>query len=552
MMEKKYHLFLGVNLLFTFICCSSPEVEVGTLDVIPQPYEVTQDTVEKPFVIDKNTVVYVPTRNESMKRIANFLISYVDELSGIKMSLVAKQPNKNAILLEVSEEVTEKEGYRMLVSTDLITIKGGSENGLFYAVQTLFKALPKVRGTEKLAAVPVGNVEDFPRFAYRGFMIDVGRHFFPVSYMKRMIDMMALHNINYFHWHLSEDQGWRIEIKKYPKLTEIGSTRDSTIIDSKTNKYDRIPHKGFYTQDEAREIVRYAADRFITVIPEIDMPGHMMAALSSYPELGCTGGPYSVPCKFGVFKDVLCAGNDQTLQFCKDVLEEVMAIFPSEYIHIGGDECPKARWKECPKCQAKICKLELKTTLKHSKENQLQTYFMEEMEKFINAHGRKMMGWDEILEGGLTPNSTVMSWRGVKGGIEAARQHHPVIMTPIHFLYFSNPHWNKLKGVNSVKRVYGFDPVPAVLTSEEQAFILGTQACIWTEWTSDTVKMEWQALPRMAALSEIQWTDPKKKDFESFKKRLPSLLNKYALRGYGYRKDIHDTSIMEMPADSLK
>ena len=270
------------------------------------------------------------------------------------------------------------------------------------------------------AALPAGTVTDFPRFRYRGFMIDVGRHFFPVSYLKQMIDLMALHNINYFHWHLTEDQGWRIEIKKYPKLTEIGSKRDSTIIDWETKKFDGKPHSGFYTQDEAREIVRYAADRFITVVPEIDLPGHTTAALASYPELGCTGGPYKVLCSFGVFPDVLCAGNDQTLQFTKDVLDEIMDIFPSEYIHIGGDECPKSRWEKCPKCQAKIKELGIKALPKHSKENQLQTYFMSELEKEINAHGRRMLGWDEVLEGGLTPNSTIMSWRGIQGGIEAA------------------------------------------------------------------------------------------------------------------------------------
>ena len=304
-------------------------------------------------------------------------------------------------------------------------------------------------------------------------------------------------------------------------------------------------HSGFYTQDEAREIVRYAADRFITVVPEIDLPGHTTAALASYPELGCTGGPYKVLCSFGVFPDVLCAGNDQTLQFTKDVLDEIMDIFPSEYIHIGGDECPKSRWEKCPKCQAKIKELGIKALPKHSKENQLQTYFMSELEKEINAHGRRMLGWDEVLEGGLTPNSTIMSWRGIQGGIEAARQHHDVIMTPIQRLYFSNPRINKMTGFEWMNRVYNFEPVPAELTDAEKKFVIGTQGCIWTEWTADSTKMEWQILPRMAALSEIQWTLPEHKNFERFMERLPEMLKIYSSLDYGYREDV-------FAADTLK
>jgi glycoside hydrolase family 20, candidate beta-N-acetylhexosaminidase len=408
--------------------------------------------------------------------------------------------------------------------------------------------LPLTKNKQVSAAIPVGTVNDYPRFGYRGFMVDVGRHYFPVSYLKQIIDMLALHNINYFHWHLTEDQGWRIEIKKYPKLTEIGSMRPRTLIDRETQTYDETPHSGFYTQEEAKEIVKYAADRFITVIPEVDLPGHMMGALVSYPELGCTGGPYEIPCKWGVFPDVLCGGNDRTLQFAKDVLNEIMDIFPSPYIHIGGDECPKVRWEKCPVCQAKIRELGLKDTPKHSKENQLQTYFMSEVGKVINDRGRKMLGWDEMLEGGLAPGATVMSWTGVKGGIEAARLHHDAIMTPIQYLYFSNPTYNRIKGTKSLGRVYTFEPVSNELAEDERKYIIGTQGCIWTEWTRDSLKMEWQILPRMAALSEIQWTEPSHKNFDSFLKRLPALLAIYRDRGYDFRQDIYDVNIDIVPA----
>lgn len=545
------HLF-GTMCLTMFISCSSPLVEVGDLKVIPLPQYVTQQAAENPFVVTRQTSITYPEGNEKLQKTAELLSSYIEEVTDICPKVRTGATASHGIALSVSEEIKEKEGYQLTVSETGIQLKGGSEAGVFHGIQTLFKALPIVKGTDCLAAIPSGVVEDYPRFPYRGFMVDVGRHYFPVSYLKQLIDLMALHNINYFHWHLTEDQGWRIEIKKYPKLTEIGSVRDSTLIDRVTREYDGVPHSGFYTQEEAREIVQYAAERFITVIPEIDMPGHMMAALASYPELGCTGGPYQIPCQFGVYPEVLCAGNEETLQFAKDVIAEILAIFPSEYIHIGGDECPKRRWRECPKCQAKIRELGLKDTPEHSKENQLQTYFMGEMEQFLNAQGRKVLGWNEILEGGLTDNITVMSWTGTEGGIEAARQHHPVIMTPIQFLYFSNPNWNKLESINRVKRVYYFEPVPEELTDEEKTYIIGAQACMWTEWTADSLKMEEQVLPRMAALSEIQWTMPEQKDFEDFKKRLPALLEKYTLRGYDYKKDIHDTSIVEMPADSLK
>lgn len=546
-MNKKLlsRLAPGLFAVVLFTACRPAATVKGNLDVIPQPQEIVLARDTTPFIIDRSTTIVYPATNEKMHRTADFLATFIKEMTGTEVRVSDKEKSSNAIILAVDSTMGHPEGYKLQITPEKVLLTGGSEAGVFYGIQTIHKALPILKDDKVAAALPAGTVTDFPRFRYRGFMIDVGRHFFPVSYLKQMIDLMALHNINYFHWHLTEDQGWRIEIKKYPKLTEIGSKRDSTIIDWETKKFDGKPHSGFYTQDEAREIVRYAADRFITVVPEIDLPGHTTAALASYPELGCTGGPYKVLCSFGVFPDVLCAGNDQTLQFTKDVLDEIMDIFPSEYIHIGGDECPKSRWEKCPKCQAKIKELGIKALPKHSKENQLQTYFMSELEKEINAHGRRMLGWDEVLEGGLTPNSTIMSWRGIQGGIEAARQHHDVIMTPIQRLYFSNPRINKMTGFEWMNRVYNFEPVPAELTDAEKKFVIGTQGCIWTEWTADSTKMEWQILPRMAALSEIQWTLPEHKNFERFMERLPEMLKIYSSLDYGYREDV-------FAADTLK
>ena len=546
-MNKKLlsRLAPGLFAVVLFTACRPAATVKGNLDVIPQPQEIVLARDTTSFIIDRSTTIVYPATNEKMHRTADFLATFIKEMTGTEVRVSDKEKSSNAIILAVDSTMGHPEGYKLQITPEKVLLTGGSEAGVFYGIQTIHKALPILKDGKVAAALPAGTVTDFPRFRYRGFMIDVGRHFFPVSYLKQMIDLMALHNINYFHWHLTEDQGWRIEIKKYPKLTEIGSKRDSTIIDWETKKFDGKPHSGFYTQDEAREIVRYAADRFITVVSEIDLPGHTTAALASYPELGCTGGPYKVLCSFGVFPDVLCAGNDQTLQFTKDVLDEIMDIFPSEYIHIGGDECPKSRWEKCPKCQAKIKELGIKALPKHSKENQLQTYFMSELEKEINAHGRRMLGWDEVLEGGLTPNSTIMSWRGIQGGIEAARQHHDVIMTPIQRLYFSNPRINKMTGFEWMNRVYNFEPVPAELTDAEKKFVIGTQGCIWTEWTADSTKMEWQILPRMAALSEIQWTLPEHKNFERFMERLPEMLKIYSSLDYGYREDV-------FAADTLK
>lgn len=519
--------------------CSQKEVSIGNLNVIPLPQEIIEATNAAPFAINSSTVICYPEGNEKLERTARFLASYIKEVTGTEVRTSTKE-GKNSIILSVDPSVSsQKDGYELNISSEKVTVKGSTEAGVFYGIQTIYKALPITEG-KTLASLPAGTVKDFPAYDYRGFMVDVGRHYFPVDYLKEIIDILAMHNINYFHWHLTEDQGWRLEIKKYPMLTQIGSKRKETILPTNKNEFDGVPVSGYYTQEEAREIVKYAADRYITVIPEVDMPGHMLAALASYPELGCTGGPYEVATRFGVFEDVLCAGKAQTLQFAKDVMDEIMDIFPSEYIHIGGDECPKNRWKVCENCQKKIAELGIQELPKHSKEEQLQTWFMGEIEKQIRNRGRKMMGWDEILEGTPSKDITVCGWTSVNASIRSAREGHPTIVAPISNFYFSNPRINKIEGIPSIQRVYDLDPCSDKLTPAEQQNIIGAEGCIWTEWVKDAGKMEWELLPRLAALSEVQWTAKDKRNLENFFPRMLHMQDLYRLYGLNYKADIED------------
>ena len=444
------------------------------------------------------------------------------------------------------------EAYTLKVDGDGIVISGTGEAGVFYGIQTLRKSIPAVAGASLV--LPAVEVKDAPRFGYRGAHFDVSRHFFTVDEAKTFIDMMALHNMNRLHWHITDDQGWRIEIKKYPRLTEIGSKRKETVIGRNSGKYDGKPYGGHFTQEQAREIVDYAAKRYITVIPEIDLPGHMQAALAAYPELGCTGGPYDVWTMWGVSEDVLCAGNDKVLDFIDDVLTEIMDIFPSEYIHIGGDECPKVRWEKCPKCQARIDSLGIKSDSEHTKEEYLQSFIIHHGEKLLNAHGRKMIGWDEILEGGLTPHATVMSWRGEAGGIKAARMHHDVIMVPNTYLYFDYYQTKDTEneplaigGYVPLERVYAYEPLPDVLSTEEQKHILGLQANHWSEYIPTMSHLQYMALPRWAALSELQWTLREMKDYDDFLHRLQRLVKTYEAEGYNYAKHIYDVNADFLP-----
>lgn len=527
----------------SLMACGTQEIRTGSLSVIPLPQEVVEIPSAAPFVINSSTTICYEEGNEKLASTARLLADYIREVTGTEIKTATKA-GKNSIILRTDPSIGHKEGYELNVTADAVTLTGATEAGVFYGCQTIHKALP-ITGGKALASLPAGEVKDFPQYNYRGFMIDVGRHFFSKEYLKKLIDVMALHNINYFHWHLTEDQGWRIEIKKYPKLTEIGSYRKATMIAWGSDEDDGTPVSGYYTQEDAKEIVAYAAERFITVIPEIDMPGHMLAALASYPELGCTGGPYETATRFGVFEEVLCGGNPQTLQFAKDVVNELMDIFPdAPYIHIGGDECPKAEWKKCPTCQAKIKELGLRDTKEHSKENQLQVYFMSEVQKEIAKRGKKMLAWDEILEGNPNPETTtVMAWTSAGASVKAARLGHHTIVCPISHLYFSNPGYNRLKGISSVERVYTFEPQSEKLTLEEKKNIIGVQGCIWTEWTKDSLKMEWQMMPRIAALSELQWGNPAKKDLDGFLKRLRHQLDLYGVHSCHYKEDIEDVTI---------
>ena len=527
--------------------CSNQPTTVANYEVVPMPLEINT-TQQASFLLKSGVTVYYPAGNEKMQRNAEFLASYVKAQTGIELQVQAGEGGKGGIVLQLGLANDNPEAYQLKVDANQVVISSPSEAGVFYGIQTLRKAVDVAEGSN--VELPAVEIKDQPRFGYRGMMLDVGRHFFSMDEIKTYIDMMALHNINRFHWHLSEDQGWRIEIKKYPKLTEIGSMRKETVIGHNSNKYDGKPYGGFYTQEQAKEIVAYAAERYITVIPEIDLPGHMQAALAAYPELGCTGGPYEVWTQWGVSDNVLCAGNDQTIQFIKDVLAEIVEIFPSEYIHVGGDECPKVKWSTCPKCQARIKALGLKSDNKHTKEERLQSYVIHEAEEFLNSKGRKMIGWDETLEGGLAPNATVMSWRGEAGGIEAAKQHHDVVMTPNTYLYFdyyqskdTETEPMAIGGYLPIERVYSYEPMPKSLSPEEQKYIVGVQANLWTEYIPDFKQVQYMVLPRMAALSESQWCAPEKKNYEAFLQRVSRLVNIYAKNGWNYATHIFDVML---------
>lgn len=517
------------------LCAQAKTVSTANWQVIPLPKQVTAVDAQ-PFVLSKKTSIFYTDGDAKQKRNAEFFASYIKELTGIDVALTTRKTD-NQIRLAVADVDGGSEAYRLNVSKKTVTIDGATHAGVFYGMQTVMKSLPIVKG-EKQVLLPAVEIADAPRFAYRAFMIDCGRHFFSVDYLKKLIDIFAMHNINYFHWHLTEDQGWRIEIKKYPLLTEIGSKRSGTITAPQSGEYDSVPVSGYYTQEEAREIVRYAAERYITVIPEIDMPGHMQAALASYNDLGCTGGPYEVCRHFGVIKEVMCAGKPQTLQFAKNVINEIMDIFPSPYIHIGGDECPKERWKECERCQAKIAELGLKDIEGHSKEEQLQTWFMDEVAKQIRARGRKMIGWDEILEGTPSKDVTVIGWTSPKATVRAAKAGHPKVIAPIQHFYFSNVGLNKITGIPSIERVYNLEPYQDGLTPAEQQNVIGAEGCIWTEWVKDAKKMEWELLPRLAALCEVQWTQKEQRNLDSFLQRMLHIHDIYRLKNLNYKEDI--------------
>lgn len=525
-------------------------------DVIPLPQRVMPGR-GLPFELTPKTVIVVPKGDKALNTNARLLAGYLKDLTGIQPKIVNKQPKCGAIVLAANLQNENKEAYTLDVTSESITINGASAAGNFYGIQTLRKSISAPAKVGDNVIFPSVSISDAPRFSYRGAHFDTSRHFFPVDSVKTFIDMLAMHNINRFHWHITDDQGWRLEINKYPKLTEIGSKRAGTVLGNNSDEYDGIPYGGFYTQKDAREIVKYAADRHITVIPEIDLPGHMLGALAAYPEFGCTGGPYEVWQRWGVSEDVLCAGNDKTLGFIDDVLNEVMDIFPSEYIHIGGDECPKVRWEKCPKCQARIKELGLKSDDHSTAEQKLQNFVMERAAKTLAKRDRKMIGWDEILEGGLFPGATVMAWRGAEAAAETAKQGHDAILTPTNFCYFdycqsANPELEPLGigGYVPVEKVYSLEPISSELTPEQAKHIIGAQANLWTEYIPTFSHAQYMELPRLAAMSEVQWTEPSQKDYDYFTKRLPQLIAQYKNQGYNYAKHVFDVR-GELKADPI-
>jgi hexosaminidase len=542
-LSKTFPVILITLLIIMSTNCSAPEKKTLTevSGIIPLP--VSMHVLSGQFILTPETNIIYPPGNEELKKIAEYLNQLVFKSAGFNINLSdSKNPGKNSVQLLTGEfPDIGKEGYILKSSRKGIQISANEPNGVFYGVITLWQLFP-TNNTGNSITIPSVQITDMPRFKWRGASLDVGRHFFDTDFIKKYIDILALHKMNVFHWHLTDDQGWRIEIKKYPLLTEIGAWRDETVIghpwrdrDKGPVKYDGIRHGGFYTQKEIKEIIEYAADRYVTIVPEIEMPGHAQAAIASYPELGCTGEKVKVRTIWGISPYIYNV-DDNTFKFLEDVLSEVMDLFPSEYIHIGGDEALKDQWKASEKIQKQMKDLGLKD------EQELQSYFIKRIEEFINSKGRKLIGWDEILEGGLAPNATVMSWRGIQGGIEATRQGHDVVMTPTTYCYLDyyqseNTDQEPLAigGYLPLDTVYNYEPVHAQLSADEAKHILGVQGNVWTEFIASTEYLEYMLLPRLTAIAELNWTPKEMKNPEDFKKRLETQIERYKLMGWNYR-----------------
>jgi hexosaminidase len=539
------------------------------VNIIPQPESINMGNGT--FMLPINAGIISTTgNNANFKKSIDFLTSYLETY--YKSWLGAKQklpPSPHPVSLGIDVSQNPSAGsYTLEVNKNGISIKGHDEEGVFYGIQTFIQLLPPHVSNSRIE-IPFLTIKDHPRFGYRGLHLDCGRNFMPIDFIKKYIDYIALHKMNYFHWHLTEDQGWRIEIKKYPKLTSVGAWRNGTIIGRHPGLgNDNKKAGGFYTQDQIKEIVKYAADRYITIVPEIEMPGHGSAAIAAYPYLSCfpdeptknyfpknakwagdsTGK--QVQQAWGIYSDVFCAGKEETFKFLQDVIDEVVTLFPGQYIHVGADECPKANWKRCPNCQKIIKNNNLKD------EHELQSYFVQRMEKYINSKGKTLIGWDEILEGGLAPNAVVMSWRGEKGGIEAAIQNHKVIMTPTTYVYFDyaqsdNEDSIVIGGNLPVEKVYGYDPIPDTLTKEQGKYILGAQANVWTEYMNNPRKVEYMIFPRLTALSEVLWSPKEKKNWNDFEKRLQVQFKRYDLWKANYSRAYYDLKSTIIPTENF-
>ena len=507
--------------------------------IVPKPLHFERSPGN--FKLNEKTKIYVQTGSQ------NDLVSVGQQLSdkiffstGFRPTVhVNETPEEhNYILLSAddSQDSLGAEGYELLSTESSVAIVGKEAHGVFYGMQSFIQLL---NGSGN-STIPVVRIYDKPRFAWRGLMLDVGRYFYSVEFIKKMIDNMVIYKMNTFHWHLTESQGWRIEIKKYPELTAKAAWRPATQFARGIRGMDENPHGGYYTQEEIKEVVEYARARFVTVIPEIEMPGHSLAALSACPELSCTGGPFKMTGEWRVEEDIFCAGNEKTFEFLEDVLTEVVELFPGNIIHIGGDEAPKSRWKACPKCQARIKKEGLKD------EHELQSYFIKRIENFLLTKNKNIIGWDEILEGGLAPKAMVMSWRGTKGGIEAAKLKHEVVMSPNNFMYFDyyqgEPHLEPyaIGNLLPIQKVYSYEPVPKELDESERKYIKGIQANVWTEFIHSLESVEYMLFPRIAAASEVGWSSPDLKNWEDFSRRLEYEFASYERSGVHYAKSVYN------------
>lgn len=547
---KKYFTFVALGLMCLSLSLMARPVK--DIQIIPQPSSVkvlkgSFNAAGKSFFCDPK---FGDLAKLNIDRFANRLSLVSGKMSTTSVGVANMNFVPNEGFVFIKDANIALEGYELLVTKKSVIVKASDENGVIYAIETIKQLLPtdiygKEQAKDVKYSIPCVDIKDAPRFAYRGMLLDCARHYFSVQEIKRFLDMLAVHKMNRFHWHLTDDQGWRIEIKKLPRLKEISAYRNGTIIKKDWDSNDGIRYGYCYSQEEIKEIVNYASSLGITIIPEIDLPGHMLGALAAYPELGCTGGPYEVWKSWGVSDEVLCVGKEETFKFLETVLGEVMDLFPSEYIHIGGDECPKNRWKECPACQAKIKELGLKDDDKHTKESYLQNYVTARVQKFVNDHGKKIIGWDEILEGDLAKGATVMSWQGVSGGIEAAKRGYDAIMSPNSFLYFDYYQSSEVDkepfgigGNLPIEKVYSYEPYDG-MPENAQKHILGVQANLWTEYVATPEHLEYMILPRMAALSEIQWSPASEKNFERFKESLKHEFSMYDKMGYTYSKAIY-------------
>ncbi len=533
-----------------FVASSCCRTEKNTINVVPYPNKVE---IAKGSFNAAGAGFSISDDIDAASR--NVIMNFAERLSAAtgKTSTIEVNSSDKGFTFTLDSHIPA-EAYRLAVDRNAVNVTASGLNGFNYAIQTLKQMLPaEIFGsTAALYAdwsLQCCTIEDAPRFSYRGMHMDVSRHFFNVDEVKRYLDVMEIHKLNTLHWHLTDDQGWRVEIKKYPKLTEVGSIRNKTIIGhiSRSKNYDTTPYgEGYwYSQEQIKDIIAYAAAKGITVIPEIDLPGHMLAALAAYPEYGCTGGPYEVWGDWGISDDVLCAGNEKTMIFLENILAEICELFPAEYVHIGGDECPKVRWETCPRCQAKIRQLGLKDDNKHKAEHYLQSYVMTRMEKFLNSQGKRIIGWDEILEGEVAPDATIMSWRGVAGGLEAVRLGHDAIMTPNTFFYLdyyqSDAKDQEPLGIGGylpIEKCYSYEPFTADMTAEEKERIKGVQANLWTEYIADESHLQYMLLPRMAALSEVQWCQPENKNWERFYDSADEFCAIYDMAGYNYARHI--------------